>query len=57
MTKVEVKPNTVTTPCVCGGRNARHRIVITGTVTNNKVEIPLCDDCFKKLKETICLSQ
>jgi len=49
MAKIEIKPITITTQCACGRYNARHKIIIKGT--SKTTEIPLCNDCFKELKE------
>ncbi len=56
MTRVEIKRNNISEPCACTGHSAKHRILVKGTYSTPKVEIPLCDECFKELRQKISLN-
>ena len=54
MARVEIKPSSVATPCVCNsGHTAKHKIVVKGMYTTPQAEMCLCDECFEELKEKI----
>jgi len=52
MARVEIKKINVTTFCACG-HNAKYRIDVKGNYATSQSEMPLCDECFKELKEKI----
>ena len=52
MARIEIKKINVTTSCACG-HNAKYRIDVKGNYATPQSEMPLCEGCFKELKEKI----
>jgi len=53
MGRIDIKPNRTSEQCVCGGHNAKHKLMVKGIHSSPQSEILLCNPCFEELKEKI----